>query len=159
MEQLKSWTAEDRTKFFSGKATYEKSVSIPQAMLRSGHPLYLNFGDGEPVTGVERRSGSGMRAMFESPVREAAQVFVNNKLAGMVWHAPYELNVTALLHSGDNNIRIVVANLALNELAKGPLPDYKALNARYGERFQAQDLQNLQPLTAGLLGPVRIIPR
>ncbi len=79
MEQLKSWTADDRTKFFSGKATYEKSVVIPQAMLRAGHPLYLNFGEGEPVTTQERRSGSGMRAMFESPVREAAQVFVNGK--------------------------------------------------------------------------------
>jgi hypothetical protein len=159
MEHLESWTAEEGTKFFSGKATYEKSVAIPQTMLRSGHPLYLNFGEGEPVTTVERRSGSGMRAMFESPVREAAQVYVNDKLAGTVWHPPYELDVTALLHAGDNNIQIVVANLALNELAKGPLPDYKALNARYGERFQAQDLQNLQPVPAGLFGPVRIVAR
>jgi hypothetical protein len=159
MEQLKSWTADDSTKYFSGKATYEKTVAIPQAMLRSGHPLYLNFGEGEPVSTQERRSGSGMRAMLESPVREAAQVFVNGKLAGMVWHPPYELDVTALLHAGDNDLRIVVANLALNELAKGPLPDYKALNARYGERFQPQDLQNVQPVPAGLLGPVRIIAR
>jgi hypothetical protein len=159
MNQLQSWTAEDATKFFSGKATYEKSIAIPQAMLRAGHPLYLNFGEGEPVMAVERRSGSGMRAMLESPVREAAQVYVNEKLAGTVWRPPYELNITALLHAGDNAIRVVVANLALNELAKGPLPDYKALNARYGERFQPQDLQNLEPVPAGLLGPVRIVAR
>jgi hypothetical protein len=159
MEQLKSWTAEDGTKFFSGKATYEKSVAIPQAMLRSGHPLYLNFGEGEPVTTEERRSGNGMRAMLESPVREAAQVYVNDKSAGSVWHPPYELNVTAFLHAGNNTIRVVVANLAINELAKGPLPDYTALKARYGDRFQPQDLQNLQPVPAGLLGPVRIIAR
>jgi hypothetical protein len=159
LDQLKSWTAEDHTKFFSGRATYEKSVAIPQAMLNSGHPLYMNFGEGEPVTAVERRSGNGMRAMFESPVREAAQVYINGKLAGAVWHPPYELNVTTLLHAGDNSIRVIVANLALNELAKGPLPDYKALNARYGERFQPQDLQNLQPVPAGLLGPVRIFAK
>ncbi len=45
-----------------------------------------------------------------------------------------------------------MANLALNELAKGPLPDYKALNARYGERFQPQDLQNLQPVSGRSAG-------
>jgi hypothetical protein len=159
MSQLKSWTDDDGARFYSGKATYEKSVDIPQAMLRTGHPLYMNFGEGEPVTTAERRSGSGMRAMFESPVREAAEVYVNGKLAGTVWHPPYELNVTSLLHAGGNSIRVVVANLALNELAKGPLPDYTALKARYGDRFQPQDLQNLQPVPAGLLGPVRIIAR
>jgi len=159
MAQLKPWTAEEGTKYFSGQANYEKSIAIPQAMLRSGHPLYINFGEGEPVTTQERRSGSGMRAMLESPVREAARVYVNGKLAGAIWHPPYELNVTAFLHAGDNQISIEVANLALNELAKGPLPDYKTLNARYGERFQPQDLQNLQPAPAGLLGPIRIIAR
>jgi hypothetical protein len=159
MDQLRSWTIDNATRYFSGKATYEKTVAIPQTLIRSGHPLYINFGEGEPVTTQERRSGSGMRAMFESPVREAAQVYVNGKLAGAVWHPPYELNITALLHAGDNSLRIVVANLALNEMAKGPLPDYKALNAQYGERFQAQDMQNVQPVPAGLLGPVRIIAR
>jgi hypothetical protein len=159
MDRLKSWTAEDGTKFFSGKATYEKSVAVPQALLRAGHPLYLDFGEGEPVTVEERRSGNGMRAMLESPVREAAQVYVNDNLAGSVWHPPYELNVTALLHAGNNSLRVVVANLALNELAKGPLPDYTALKAKYGDRFQPQDLQNLQPLAAGILGPVFITTR
>jgi hypothetical protein len=33
------------------------------------------------------------------------------------------------------------------------------LNSRYGERFQAQDMENLKPLPAGLLGPVRLIAR
>jgi hypothetical protein len=49
-----------------------------------------------------------------------------------------------------------VANLAINEMAKGPMPDYKALNAKYGERFQDQDTANIQPLPSGLLGPVRL---
>jgi hypothetical protein len=100
-----------------------------------------------------------MRAMLESPVREAAVIFVNGKRAGSIWRPPYELEIGALLHAGANTIRITVANLAINELAKGPLPDYKALNAKYGERFQAQDMNNLQSLPSGILAPVRLIAR
>ena len=54
---------------------------------------------------------------------------------------------------------IVVANSALNILAKGPLPDYRALTAKYGERFQAQDMALVAVQPSGLLGPVRIIAR
>ena len=47
---------------------------------------------------------------------------------------------------------------ALNVLAKGA-PDYKELNAKYGEKFQAQDLQSVRPLPAGMLGPVKLVTR
>jgi alpha-L-rhamnosidase len=156
MKPLKPWTLDEATKYFSGTATYESTVRIPKARYGA---LYLNLGVGTPVEAVERRSGNGMRAMFESPVREAAKVYVNDKYAGPVWSAPYEIYIGDLIQAGENRLRIVVANLALNELAKGPLPDYKTLNAKYGERFQAQDLQNLQPVPAGLLEPVQIISK
>jgi hypothetical protein len=86
-------------------------------------------------------------------------VYINGKRAGSVWRPPYEVAAGNLLHEGENQVRIVVANLAINQMAKGPLPDYKALNAKYGERFQPQDMGNLQPLASGLLGPVRLIAR
>ena len=97
--------------------------------------------------------------MLEGPVREAAVVYVNGKMAGSIWRPPYEVPVGSLLRPGKNAFRMVVANLAINRLAKGPLPDYKELNARYGEKFQPQDMQNLQALPSGLLGPVRLISR
>lgn len=156
MTQLASWTASDATKYYSGTATYEATVHLDAAPRGAA---YLNFGRGTPVETLERRSGNGMSALFESPVREAAKVWINGKYAGSVWSAPYEVYLGNLLRAGDNAIRIEVANLALNELAKGPLPDYRALNAKYGERFQAQDLQNLQPVPAGLLEPVTIISK
>ena len=155
MPKLVSWTSEESKKFYSGTAIYESTVNVPAVK----GALYLNLGQGTPVDAVERRSGNGMRAMFESPVREAAKVWINDKYAGSVWSAPYEVYIGGLLQPGQNKIRIEVANLALNELAKGPLPDYKALNAKYGERFQPQDLQNLQPVPAGLLEPVKIISK
>jgi hypothetical protein len=69
------------------------------------------------------------------------------------------VEITGLLKPGDNAIRVVVANLALNVLAKGPLPDYKELNAKYGEKFQAQDMQSVRSLPAGMLAPVRLVAR
>ena len=72
---------------------------------------------------------------------------------------PYELEIGGLLHAGENSLRIVVANLAINALAHQPPPDYKPLIAKYGDRFQDQDMANLQPLPAGVLGPVRLVAK
>ena len=156
MDQLHSWTDEEGRKYFSGQATYEKTVSLAG----STRPMYLSFGEGTPLAMTsERRAGAGMRTWLESPVREAAVVYVNGKRAGSVWCPPYEVEVTGLLRAGENAIRIVVANLAINEMAKGPAEDDRALNAKYGERFQPQDMNNLQPLPSGILGLVRLVAR
>jgi hypothetical protein len=160
LPQLKSWTDDEATRFYSGQATYEATAMADSMLFQTGHPIYLTFGEGTPVTpGSEPRPASGMRAMLESPVREAAVVYVNGQRAGAVWCPPYEVDVTGLLKEGANNIRVVVANLAVNVLAKGPLPDYKELTAKYGEKFQAQDMNLVQPQPAGLLGPVRLESR
>ncbi len=154
MAALRSWT-ESRPNY-SGLATYERTVTLPAT---TGRAIYLNFGEGTPVAREGSRAGAGMRAMLDGPVREAAVLYVNGKRAGSVWCAPYEVNVSAFVHPGENTLRVVVANSALNVMAKGPLPDYKALTAKYGERFQAQDMQAIVPQPSGLLGPVRLIGR
>jgi hypothetical protein len=97
-----------------------------------------------------------MQTWLDSPIREAAVVYVNDQRAGSIWCPPYALNVSAFLRPGSNKIRIVVANLALNYMAGRRLPDYRLLNLRYGERFQAQDMDKVQPITSGLLGPITL---
>jgi hypothetical protein len=156
MSKLTSWTDDKTREFYSGQATYEKTITVPDW---KGRQVFLNFGEGTPEMAQQRRAGNGMRAMLEGPVREAAVVYVNGQRAGSVWCAPYEVNITPMLKPGQNAIRVVVANTAVNLLAKGPLPDYKALTAKYGERFQAQDMNAIRPLPSGLLGPVRLIAR
>jgi hypothetical protein len=94
-----------------------------------------------------------MRAMIDSPVREAAEVFVNGKRAGAVWHPPYELDITSYLRAGANKIEVKVANLALNALAGQERPDYRLLSARYGQRFVPQDTHLIVPQPSGMLGP------
>ena len=167
MDHLVPWPGVKGRKNFSGTATYEKTFTVDAARLAEwraktrigGRRLFLDFGEGTPVTTAERRAGNGMRAMLESPVREAAIVYVNGQRAGAVWHPPYEVEVTGLIHGGENALRIVVANLAINALAAGPPPDYRALIAQYGDRFQDQDMKAIGPLPAGILGPVRIVAR
>ena len=156
MDMLTSWTEVAGMKNFSGTVAYEKTFSVDAAALNGQHRFYLDFGEGAPVPAPERR-GSGMRALLESPVREAAIVYVNGQRAGSVWHPPYEVDVTDLLNRGENQLRIVVANLAINALAAQAQADYRALIAKYGDRFQDQDMKNIQPLPAGILGPVRIV--
>ena len=67
------------------------------------------------------------------------------------------MEVTGLLHSGENTLRIMVDNLAINGMAGSALPDYRLLNSRYGVRFTPQDMNNLQALPSGLLGTVRLV--
>jgi hypothetical protein len=155
MDRLRSWTDDAETKYFSGSAIYEKSFEVPAAFLQPIVVAILDFGEGTPVQPSGKR-GPGMRALLESPVREAAVVYVNGRRAASVWRPPYQADVTHFLRAGQNTLRIVVGNLAINALAGQPPADYRALNQRYGERFQAQDMDNLQPLPSGLLGPVRL---
>ncbi len=155
MEHLRSWTDDEDTRYFSGTATYEKTVPITADSLRRGSSVRLEFGDDKPIPPQPLRNG--MQAWLEAPVREAAVVYVNDQRAGSVWCPPYALEVTPFLQPGDNKLRIVVANLALNYMAGHRLPDYRLLNSRYGVRFEAQDMDKVQPIPAGLFGPVRLV--
>ncbi|MBI1764591.1 MAG: glycoside hydrolase [Acidobacteria bacterium] len=155
--QLRSWTEDEATRFYSGAATYEKEINVPAALLQplARLSVRLDFGAGQAVPVQARKNG--MQAWFDAPVRDAAVVYVNEQRAGAVWCPPYSLEVTKLLKPGANRLRIVVGNTAINYLAGHKQPDYKELNQRYGERFQPQDMENLQPLPSGLLGPVRLV--
>ena len=66
--------------------------------------------------------------------------------------------MTGALRAGTNRLRIDVANLAINGLAGRPLPSYRLLNARYGTRFEPQDMDKVQPEPSGLLGKLRLVP-
>jgi hypothetical protein len=156
MERLTSWIEDEDTRHFSGVAVYEKEVIVPESMLKPGAFTELDFGGGGALVETRRRS-SGMRAWFEGPVREAAVVYVNGRRAGTVWSPPYSVEVTGLLKRGGNRIRILVANTAVNHMAGRSLPDYRLLIRRYGRRFDPQDMDRIEPVPSGLLGPIRLV--
>jgi hypothetical protein len=157
MNQLSSWSDDARTKFFSGQVNYEKSFDLKQGDLARGAKRFLDFGAGSPTRIPSPPGEHNMRAYLDSPVREAAQVYVNGKLAGVVWRPPYRVDVSSYLKPGRNDLRIVVGNTAINKMAGEPLPDYRLLWDRYGMLFVPQDMQNLVPLPSGMLGPVTLI--
>ena len=154
-EKLRSWTEDTSTRYFSGVANYSRDMNVPNQFTQAGLAVRLDFGEGIPLTPVNLRNG--MQAWLDSPIREAAVVYVNEQRAGAVWCPPYKLDVTKFIKPGANKIRIEVANTAMNYMAGHSLPDYRLLNLRYGERFQPQDMDKVQALPSGLLGPVRLV--
>jgi hypothetical protein len=156
MHTLQSWADNSATRFYSGQAVYERELELQPSYFRPGMRFVLDFGPGIPV--AEKPQSDGMRAWMDSPIREAALVYVNGALAGSVWHPPYRVDITKQLQPGRNHFKLLVANLALNTLAGRSAPDYRLLNSRYGERFTPQPgMQNLRPFPAGVLGPVELL--
>ncbi len=155
MDRLESWTEDKETRYFSGLATYEKDFTVPEDMFQAGLEVQIDFGEAKPIPPQILRAG--MQAWLDAPVREAAVVYVNDRRAGAVWLPPYSLGVTPYLKHGRNHVKIVVGNLAVNAMAGHSLPDYRLLNLRYGVRFEAQDMDKIQPVSAGLLGPIRLV--
>ena len=81
----------------------------------------------------------------------------NRQAAGAFWHPPYRLDISKLLKPGQNSIEIHVYNTALNAWSAKPPHDYKPLIAKFGDRFQMQDLEQVKPLSSGLLGQVHLL--
>jgi len=152
LHALGTWTDDPGLRYFSGTGIYRRTIRIRRE--DAGKCLGLDFGPSHtaPPPGTHNPG-----AALAAPVRDAAIVFVNGKRAGSVWAPPYRLDLTAMLHAGDNRVEVRVANTAVNLLAGRPREDYRLLSARYGERFQAQDLDRIVPAPSGLTGPLALI--
>jgi hypothetical protein len=155
LQSLSSWTDDPSTRYYSGIGSYTKEITLDAAQLGSGR-IALDFGVGTPLENTPKVP-AGMRAMLDSPIREAAVVFINGQRAGAVWHPPYQVDVGKLLKPGLNRIEVQVANLSINLLAGQERPDYRLLTARYGQRFVPQDTHLITPRPSGMLGPVRLL--
>lgn len=153
LAQFGSWTSDAGRAYYSGTGEYARVVDIPAERLAATQAV-LDLGEARPLE--EQVMRNGMRTWLEAPVNVAAVVYVNGQRAGTVWSPPYSLNLRGYFKPGRNEIKIVVANTAINHMAGRRLPDYRLLNLRYGERFQPQDMDKVRPLPSGLTGPVKI---
>jgi hypothetical protein len=174
---LTDWTADPSTLHYSGEAVYSREFTVTSVPTKA---IYLEVGGGKPLPGAPNSppeqglapralgpdglpnplitgTGPGIHAFYDPPIREAALVFINGQAAGALWHPPYRLDVTKLLHPGVNQVEIHVFNTALNAWSALPPHDYGPLIAEYGDRFQMQDLNQVKPISSGLLGEVHLV--
>jgi hypothetical protein len=157
LAKLTSWTEIPGKQFYSGEAIYSRNFTVDAKSISSlDSTLYLDFGAGTPIEDKRRPNASGMLALLDPPVREAAIVFINGKRTGSLWHPPYRIAVSNFVHAGENQIEVHVYNTAINLLSGQPPRDYTALKAKYGRRFDPQDMDHLQPIPSGLFGPIHL---
>ncbi len=134
LPQLTSWSenANYGVKYFSGTATYSKTIEIPESVLKPGAHLWLDLGD----------------------VEDIARVAVNGKDLGIVWKTPFKIDVTAALQPGRNQIDIQVTNLWVNRLIGDEQP-WALKKYTFADFTPYKADSPLSP--SGLLGPVRLI--
>jgi hypothetical protein len=147
------WEDEPGREHYSGAAAYTTSIDLDAVDGR----VAIDFGDCEVLDGgaVERGLvGPSYRVAVGGPVGEVAQVRVNGIDCGLVWAPPYRVEITSALRSGANEIEIIVYNTAANALAADEHIRLLAAEseARYGRRFQMQDLDRAtESVRSGLL--------
>jgi len=136
LETLESWTksSEEGVKFFSGTATYTRTVQIPAQWLKGNARLVLDLGS----------------------VKDIAQVAMNGQALATLWKPPYQVDITGVAKSGMNRIEIKVTNQWTNRQAGDRLvaPEKKVLAASSGGMGGFGGAPALSD--AGLLGPVVI---
>ena len=157
LSSFASWSDDAAHRFYSGSATYTRTIELSGDVAGSARSMVLDFGAGTPVRIPDPLPEANMRAYLDSPVREAAEVFINGKLAGSVWHPPFRIDLMPYVHPGKNELRIVVFNTAINELAGETPPAYRLLRAKYGVEFIPQGMDHLEPLPSGMIVAPRLL--
>ncbi len=133
VDKLMSWSesTDAGVKYFSGTGTYTQSVQAEAGWFKPGAKLWLDLGD----------------------VKNLASVTVNGKALGIVWHAPYCVDVTSVLKPGANTVSIKVTNAWVNRL----IGDLQPGATKYTYSDIASYKADSPLLPSGLLGPVVVV--
>ncbi|MBT4398203.1 MAG: glycosyl hydrolase [Bacteroidetes bacterium] len=150
-EKLQDWTDHEMRgiKYYSGIATYKKTFSIDDL---DDTKYFIDLG----------------------VINDMAGVKLNGKDIGVIWCAPWRIDISDALKEGENKLEIEVANRWINRLLgdrqdadanvrkvkfdNGLLGGQEFSTGRYTFTTQAAmaSFRFTEPLPSGLLGPVKI---
>jgi alpha-L-rhamnosidase len=117
-------------RYFSGIATYETRFRMP-AGLKAGSALQLDLGR----------------------VGDVAEVWVNDQRVSIAWKPPYRVDISTAVTSGENRLRVRVADLWVNRLIGDAQPGAQKIT--YTSMPTYLPSAPLRP--SGLMGPVLIL--
>jgi alpha-L-rhamnosidase len=133
LPELSDWSKhpDPGVRFFSGTAKYRNKFQVPAESIGPGQRLYLDLGR----------------------VQVMAQVTVNGADLGIVWKAPFRVDVTEAVRTGENTLEVTVANLWPNRLIgdQGLSPEKRVAWTTWNPFAKDSPL-----LESGLLGPVNL---
>ena len=133
--KLISWTDsdDDGIKYFSGRAVYRKTFTLPRGVLNPNTHLELDLG----------------------VVHKVARVRLNGRDLGALWKPPFCVDITDAVKPGENELAVEVANTWTNRLIGDAFvaPEKQYCKTNLHGRLSRKD-RRLQP--SGLLGPVTI---
>jgi hypothetical protein len=134
---LKSWTEFEDTgvRYFSGTAAYSKTFTLDNVEAEGKY--YIDLGE----------------------VRDVAEVFVNGKSAGILWKKPFCADISRLVRSGDNELKVEIVNLWVNRLTGDMLAEPQDRYCRTNHPYMTNSMGGDEPYReqpSGLLGPVMI---
>ncbi len=133
LPKLISWSdsADTGVKYFSGSGTYTKTIQAPASWFKKNSHVWIDLGS----------------------VKNLADVTVNGKDFGVVWHTPYRVDISDALKPGANEVTIKVTNAWVNRLIGDQQPNVT-------KKYTFTDFKPYRAdsplLASGLLGPVEI---
>ncbi|HCR91033.1 MAG TPA: hypothetical protein DIW50_11365 [Prolixibacteraceae bacterium] len=132
-DELTSWSknANPGIKYFSGTASYTKTIQASPDWFREGSQIWLDLGS----------------------VKNLAEVAVNGESLGIIWKKPFRVDVTDALNAGGNTLEIKVTNLWVNRLIGDRQP---GISHKYTYTTLEFYKEHSPLLPSGLLGPVTI---
>ncbi len=151
-DELQDWTNHESRgiKYYSGIATYKKTINM--SALEDAE-YYIDLGE----------------------VHDIASVKLNGEDMGVIWCAPWRINISNALKEGNNELEIEVANRWINRLMgdrqepdanvrtvkfeNGLMEGKEYTSGRYTFTTKAamRSFDFKEPLPSGLIGPVEIV--
>jgi hypothetical protein len=138
LSRIAPWTelSSPEHRYFAGSGKYRHTLNLPAGWRARAGRVELELGR----------------------LWAIGEVWVNGVSLGVLWAPPFSVDCTAALRDGENEIIVEVLSTWHNRLvgeARGEIPKRTRTNIVTSQRKAWKDLD---PIPAGLFGPVRLVP-